>query len=179
MSDSHSNTNRRAADLRVEMEDRLGDSRQRPIPVWLRKPTARVALTFSPAITFSLGVAAAFTAQHTLGIVFLILALVSGATGTIFLRRATNMLDNAPHRLLDERELAQRNRAFGHAFKLALAIVGILWALAVIDQFLTGPTHLIGGYAWMFITLTALVTMSMLPAAVLLWNLRLNFDHDE
>ncbi|WP_104125860.1 hypothetical protein [Cryobacterium sp. Y57] len=179
MSDSHSSINRRAADLRVEMEDRFGDSRQRPIPAWIRRPTARVALTFTPAITFSLGVAAAFTAQDPLGLLLLGLALFSGATGTIFLRRATNMLDNAPETVLDERELAQRNRAFGRAFKLALAIIGILWVLAVVDQFLTGPTHLLGGYSWTFMTLTALVTMSMVPAAVLLWSLGLASDHDE
>ncbi|MFC5931647.1 hypothetical protein D6T64_05435 [Cryobacterium melibiosiphilum] len=179
MSDSNSNARRRAAELHVEMQDRLEDSRQRPLPSWLRKPIARIALTFSPAITFSLGIAAAFSAQNSLGLVLLSLALVTGATGTIFLRLAINRLDNAPRKVLDERELAQRNRAFGRAFQLALAIVGMLWALAVIDQFAAGPIQLLGGNSWIFITLTAVVTMTMVPAAVILWSARLGSDHNE
>ena len=179
MSDSHSNANQRAAELRLERDRRLEAWRNQPVAAWLHQSAARRALAFAPAITIVLGIAAAVTSQETLGLVLLGLALVIGAAGTVLLRRASSLLDSAPPGMLDEREVAERNRAYRRAFQLALGIVGLLWLLAVIDGFLPVPNRVLDGFAWVFLTLTAFVSMSMIPAAALLWNARFTPNEDE
>ena len=156
----------RTAELRSEMDARVDEWRERPLPAWLRSSATRHALALTPAATFVLGIGAAFTVGEPLGVVALVLAVLVGAVGTVLLRRATRMLDAAPHGRLDERELAQRDRAFRRAFRLALGIVGMLWLLAVVDGFTA--ERLLDGHAWVVVTLAAFVAMTMVPAATLL-----------
>ncbi|MFG6444054.1 hypothetical protein ACFXQA_02160 [Microbacterium sp. P07] len=160
----------RTAELRGEMDKRAADWRQRPQPAWMRPPTSRRVLALAPAVTFALGIAAALAAEEPVGVVLLMCALVIGAAGTVLLRRATHMLDNAPHAQLDEREISQRDRGFRAAFRVALGVVGMLWVLAVVDGFFASSFNLFGTNSWVFLTLAALVTVTMAPAAALLWN---------
>ena len=179
MSNSHPSKRERAAELRVEMDRHAAGWRQRRQPVWMRTPANRRVLAFSPAITFALGVASALAAEEPLGLALLMSALLIGAAGTVLLRRATPLLDNAPREQLDEREISQSNRGFHSAFHVSLGVVGMLWVLAVIDEFIATSANLLGGNSWIFLTLAALITVSMAPAAVLLWNLDPASEEDE
>lgn len=125
-----------------------------------------------PAATFTLGVLAAIFVASGVGLVLFLLMTLSGAAGIMLLRRVTQLLDAAPPGLLDEREIPQRDQAYRRAHWLTLALVGVLWLLAVVDVFMTGDsgTPVLSGVGWVFLTLTAGVTVSMLPAAVLAWS---------
>ncbi|MFB2581363.1 hypothetical protein ACEXQD_08930 [Herbiconiux sp. P15] len=173
MNASPPDSNRRRADLRDQMEARIQQQRLRPLPSWLAGRGRRRLLALAPAVTLALGVLAATLdgSSAGVGLLLLVLAALTGAAGTVLLRRASQMLDTAPSGLLDEREVAQRNEAYRRGHRLALVVVGVLWLLAVIDGFgLAGsPTPLLSGTGWVYVTLAALLAISMLPAAALTW----------
>lgn len=171
MNVSRPSSNERGADLRAEMEARVQQQRQRPMPSWLASHRRRRGLAMVPAATFALGVLAATLGDSGVGLVLMLLVTLCGAAGTLLLRRATQMLDAAPPGLLDEREITQRNQAYRRGHWLTLALVGVMWLLAAIDGFVVaGDTApVLSGVGWVYLTLTALLTTSMLPAAALAW----------
>lgn len=162
----------RGTDLRAQMEARIQHHRQRPVPLWLASRGRRRGLALIPAATFVLGVLAASFVPSGVGLVLLLLMSLSGAAGMMLLRRVTQLLDAAPPGLLDEREIPQRDQAYRRAHWLTLTLVGVMYLLAVVDVFMTGEsdTPVLRGVGWILLTLTAGVTVSMLPAAALAWS---------
>jgi hypothetical protein len=160
----------RGTDLRAEMEERIQRQRQRPVPPWLASRGRRRGLALVPAATFLLGGLAAPFGASAPGFLLMILASLCGAAGTLLLRRATQMLDAAPLGLLDEREIVQRNQAYRRGHWLTLALVGVMWLMAVIDGFvMNSDAPVLSCVGWVFLTLAALLAISMLPAAALAW----------
>jgi len=167
-----SSSEQRRAALRAEMEARVQQQRQQPLPAWLAARGNRRALALVPAATFTVGVVAAAVDGETLGVLVMTVAAALGVGGILLLRRTTRMLDSAPDRLLDEREISERDRAYRRGFHLTLALLGVLMVLAVVDAFLTktSTVRLFGGDGWIHLVLASFFTVSMLPAAALAWH---------
>lgn len=161
----------RSADMRAAAQAYMQRQRQRPLPGWLAVPGRRRALALVPAVIFTVGVVAALIAD-TLGLLLMMLVAVLGMAGILVLRRATQMLDAAPEGLLDEREISQRDRGYRDAFHLTLALLFVLWLLAIADGFVAkiGVTGLFDGDGWIYLILASFFTVSTLPAAALTWR---------
>lgn len=179
MKASRPSSRQHSLELRDEMDTRVQQQRQRPLPAWLSTRGNRRSLALAPAVTFTLGVLAAIIGNGTGGLLVMFLVTIGGAAGTVLLRRATQMLDAAPLALLDEREIAERNHGHQRAFQWVLALIGVLWVLAIIDQITASTSQLLGNYGWIYLTLAALVSASMLPAAALAWNWKAPQDLDD
>lgn len=162
----------RQLELRAEVEERVQQRRQQPTPSWLMIQRNRRALALMPAATLALGVLAAALAEDLRGVAIMMFVALAALIGTLMLRRATQMLDAAPSGLLDEREIEQRNRAHQLSHRFTLAVLGVLWLLAMLDSFLsrTADTELFGSEGWMILIVSAVFAVSMLPAAALAWN---------
>lgn len=170
----------RSAELRAGVQVHMQQQRQRPLPGWLAAPGRRRALALVPAVIFSVGVVAAVLAD-TLGLLLMMLVAVLGMAGVLVLRRATQMLDAAPEGLLDEREISQRDRGYRDAFHLTLALLFVLWVLAVADGFLAkiGTTALLEGDGWIYLILASFFTIFTLPAAALTWRWQAPLDDQD
>jgi MFS family permease len=167
---SRTSSNERNVKARVEVEARVKQQRQRPIPARLSTRNNRRSLALLPAAIFILGVLAAVFGSGTVGLVFVLLFSLGGAAGVLLLRRVTQMVDTAPLALLDEREIAQRNHGHQRAFQWGLILIGALWVLAVVDHFTASTFQFIADDGWIYVLLASLVSASMLPAAVLAWS---------
>ncbi|WP_337062747.1 hypothetical protein [Kineococcus sp. G2] len=168
----------RRARLRAEMQARVQEQRQQPLPPWLATRTARRALALLPALTFTLGVAAAVAGGGALTALLMGTTSIVGATGIVQLRRATRMLDTAPEDLLDERELSERDHAYRRGFRLTLVLLGALLTLAVLNGFLAQETdlELVGSVGWMALLFASSLAAGALPAAALAWHWRAPAD---
>lgn len=173
-------TAQRRAELRAAAQAHMQEQRQRPLPGWLAAPGRRRALALVPAVIFAVGVVAAVLAD-TLGLLLMVLVAALGMAGVLVLRRATQMLDTAPDVLLDEREIGQRNRGYRDAFNLTLALLFVLWVLAVADGFVakTGAIGLFDGDGWIYLTLASFFTIFTLPAAALTWRWQAPLDDQD
>lgn len=167
---SRPSNSQRNLEARAEMEARVQQRRQRPLPQWLSTSRNRRALALTPAVTFALGVLAAISGNGVVGLLLIFFVTLGGAVSTVLLRRASQLLDAAPLALLDEREIAQRNQSHQRAFQWVLTLVGVLWVLAIVEQITANTFQFLGDYGWVFLTLSALLSASMLPAALLAWN---------
>ncbi|MFC7402418.1 hypothetical protein [Citricoccus sp. GCM10030269] len=173
-------TDQSSTDLRAAAQAHMQQQRQRPLPGWLAVPGRRRALALAPAVIFIIGVIAAILAD-TLGLLLMMVVAVLGIAGVLVLRRATQMLDTAPEDLLDEREISQRDRGYRDAFHLTLALLFVMWVLAVADGFIAkvGNTGLFDGDGWIFLTLASFFAIFMLPAASLTWRWPAHPDDQE
>lgn len=164
-------TAQRSAELRAAAQAHMQHQRQRPLPGWLAAPGRRRVLALVPAVIFAVGVVAAVLAD-TLGLLLMMLVAVLGMAGVLVMRRATQMLDTAPEGLLDEREISQRDRGHRDAFPLTLALLFVLWMLAIADGFVAkiGTTGLFDGDGWIYLTLASFFTAFTLPSAALAWR---------
>lgn len=163
----------RRAHLRSATHARLQEQRQQPLPAWLATRTTRRALALLPAATFTLGALAA-TAAGGLNPALISVATALASYALAVLRRATQMLDNAPENLLDEREISDRDHAYRRGFRLTLLLLGALTLLAVLNRFLAQETglQLFETVNWMVLLVASLLTATMLPAAALAWTWR-------
>src|SRR5690349_17620263 len=129
MSSNHATAANRAERVRrrrAEMESVLDTQRQRPLPAWLSSRRSRRALAMLPIPLLMCGLIAG-TLRHQVGQGVVILALVwASAALMVLLRRATRLLDAMPDRLLDEREICERNDASRHAYRLVTALLLLL-----------------------------------------------------
>jgi hypothetical protein len=101
--------------------------------------------------------------------------------GGLLLRPATRMLDVVPDRLLDEREVGERDNAYRRAHGLVVGLMVLLAMMAVADgttRKVTG-SPLVEGDGWIAITLTAMLVSTMMPAAVLAWRCEEPLDDAE
>lgn len=81
------------------------------------------------------------------------------------LRFATRKLPDAPDDLLDERQVAVRNAAYIHAYRL-FAVAVLVWGFAVLNLLPQDPQRSVIGLVMALCTLAA-----ALPSMVLAWSL--------
>lgn len=166
---------RRAAQvrqMRAEMDARLQHKRERALPSWLANRRNRRAVALLPLLPLACGLYAGTRPDDILRSTLLALVALGSVAGILLLRRATRLLDAVPDRLLDEREIGERNDAYRRAHALLVGLLALLTALAVADGTvlkLTG-SPLIPGDGWLPVTMTAMLVGGMIPAAVVAWR---------
>ncbi|GAA2453455.1 hypothetical protein GCM10010191_85150 [Actinomadura vinacea] len=151
--------------LRDDQEAWRNHRRARPLPPWLARRGTRRALAAVAVVPFGCGTAAAFLAPASLPSIALQAGAVAGVgAGLILLRRATRLLTEVPDAELDERELAERDRARGLAYLALACCVGLVALVAIAD----GP--LLDTRAWEPLILGTLFTALLLPSAAAAWE---------
>jgi hypothetical protein len=158
--------------LLAEKDARMQQHRQRPLPAWLASRGNRCALALLPLVPLATGIYAATRPDDMVRSALLLVVAVVTVAGILLLRRSTRLLDAVPNRLLDEREIGERDRAHRHAYGFVTGLGALLALIAVADSTVdkvTGtPLVLDGG--WITITMTAVLVNAMIPAAVLAWR---------
>jgi drug/metabolite transporter (DMT)-like permease len=166
-------TTARAQELRAEMDARLQDQRNAPLPGWLAGRTRRrVLAVLPPAVVLACGLAAAARPDDTAGILLMLLTAVLAVAAILLLRRASRLLDAVPDRLLDEREIGERNAAHRTAHGVTVILFGLLAVVAIVDGLVTRSTgdRLIPGDNWIQVLITGMLVATMIPAAVITWR---------
>ena len=180
MSTERPTTAERRAELRAQTDAHLAELRERPLPGWLASRRNRRALALLPAVTLACGLVAATSGDGPLLLVALPAVSLSAVVAILLLRRATRLLDSAPDRLLDEREVGVRDDAHRRAHHLVLGLLTGGWLLALADRVVErdGGAELVTGDGWIFLFITLLLVVSALPAAVLAWRYEEVGDED-
>jgi hypothetical protein len=163
--------NSTAPDLRARVDAALQEHRARRVPGWLTRRRNRRALAVLPLAVLVLGVTAGVVPDGVPRAV-LELSTVLAGLGTTPLRRVTRLLDAMPDRLLDEREIAERNDAARRAYQLATGVVAALFLTAAVSdllQHLAGSPLITAG-GWVPVMVGALLTVTMIPSAVGAWR---------
>lgn len=162
----------RAGELRAEMDARLVASRQRPLPAWLASRGNRRAVALLPLLPLAAGLFAGTLEDSILRSALLAAVAALLVAAILLLRWATRLLDAVPDRLLDEREIGQRDAAYKAAHPVVVALLTLLVLVGIADgtaMKLTG-LPLVPGDGWLPITLTAMLVSTTVPAAVLAWR---------
>lgn len=157
----------------TDLDFRLQAQRLAPLPGWLTGRARRRAVACLPPLALlTCGLLAATRPDDTVHTVLLGATAVLAVAGILLLRRASRLLDAVPDRLLDEREIGERNTAHRHAHGLTIGLLALLSLLAIADASLTRATgdRLIPGDNWIQVLVTATLVACMLPAAVIAWR---------
>ena len=165
----------RAEQLRrmlAEKDARMQQLRHRTLPAWLARRGNRRAVALLPVVPLACGIYAGTLPDTVLRSALMASVAAVCVIGILLLRRVTRLLDAVPDRLLDEREIDERNRAYRRAHALVVGLLGLLAVLAVTDgtwRKVTG-TALMSGDGWLPVTMTAMLVAGMIPAAVVAWR---------
>ncbi|MEU4693990.1 hypothetical protein [Actinoplanes sp. NPDC023714] len=160
-------------ELRAEMDARIQQQREAPLPGWLAsRPRRRLLAVVPPVAVLACGIVTATRPDDTLGTVLLALTAVLAAAGILTLRRASRLLDAVPDRLLDEREIGERNAAHRVAHGVTVGLFAVLFLLAVADGLAgrSSGSELIPGDNWIQVMVTGMLVATMIPAAVITWR---------
>lgn len=158
--------------LTAEKDARLRRHRDRPLPPWLTSRGNRRAVAMLPLVPLACGLVAGTRPDSVLRSTLLAAVALSSVAGILVLRWVTRLLDAVPDRLLDEREIGERDRAYRRAHGLVVGLIGLLMVLAVADGVLSKVTGspLIPGDGWIAVTISTMLVATMVPAAVLAWR---------
>jgi hypothetical protein len=168
-----STTAERVAELRAEMDARIQARRDAPLPGWLSRRSYRRAVATVPPVTVLVcGLLTATRPDDALGTVLLGATAAFAAAGLLLVRRASRLLDEVPDRLLDEREIGERDAAHRHAHGLTIGLLTLVTLIAIADGVLarSGGTALIPGDNWIQVLVTTTLVAGMIPAAVIAWS---------
>jgi hypothetical protein len=158
--------------LLAEKDARIRQHRDRPLPTWLASRRSRRALALIPVLPLAVGFFAGTLPDSVLRSALMAAVAVLSVAGILLLRTSTRLLDSAPDRLLDEREISERNLAYRLSHGLVVGLFGLLALMAIADGLARkiGSAALIDGDGWISITVTAVLVGAMIPAAVLAWR---------
>jgi hypothetical protein len=171
VSTNPSTTDRRA-ELRADMDARMRARLHGPLPAWLASRRNRRAVALLPPAVLACGLLTAVRPDDTVGTFLMLGTLLLGVSGILLLRRASRLLDAVPDRLLDEREIGERDAAYRRAHTVTVSMLALLWLFAIADGTvakLTGA-ELVVGDNWIHVLLTAMLVATMTPAAVIAWQ---------
>ncbi|MDI6100217.1 hypothetical protein QLQ12_16555 [Actinoplanes sp. NEAU-A12] len=166
-------TAERVLELRTEMDARIQAQRHAPLPRWLAHRSTRRAIAAGPPLTvLACGLLTATRPDDAVGTALLGATAALALASLLLLRRASRLLDTAPDRLLDEREIGERNAAHRRAHALTIGLFALLMIVAVADALMTrsGGAALIPGDNWIQVMVTAMLVAGMIPAAVMAWR---------
>ena len=160
------------ADVRAEKDAWIRRHRDRPLPAWLASRRSRRVLALAPVLPLAVGCYAGTLPDGVPRSVLMAAVAVLCVAGVLLLRTATRLLDSAPDRLLDEREISERNLAYRLAHGLVVVLISLLALMAIADGLVrkAGSGSLVDGDGWIAITITAVLVGAMIPAAVLAWR---------
>lgn len=176
MSTQHSTTaEKRAAQLNrllAEKDARMQLDRERPLPPWLASRRNRRIMAVFPVLPLAVGFYAGMLPDTMLRSALMMSGALLAMAGVMTLHRSTRLLNAVPDRLLDEREIGERNVAYRRSHNLVLALMGLLLAMAIADSTMRkiADAALVEGDGWIWITFTAMTVASMVPAAVQAWR---------
>ena len=168
------NTQRTAQTSRLlaEKDAQVQHYRQRPLPTWLADRRNRRAMALLPILPLLGGLFAGTLPDTLLRSALMTAVAVLSVASILLLRRSTRLLDAVPDRLLDEREIGERNVAYRRAHNLVFSLLGLVALMAIADGVVRKATDspLIEGDGWISVTLTVMLVSYMIPAAVLAWR---------
>ncbi|WP_229071013.1 hypothetical protein [Actinoplanes sp. DH11] len=158
--------------LLAEKDDQLRLHRERPLPGWLADRRSRRAAALLPVLPLAGGLFAGTLPDTVFRSTLMTAVAALSVAGILLLRRATRLLDAVPDRLLDEREITERNAAYRLSHNVVLALLSVLALMAVADGAMrkVADSALIEGDGWIPIMVTAVLVGTMIPAAVLAWR---------
>jgi hypothetical protein len=158
--------------LLAEKDARIRRHRDRPLPGWLASRRNRRIVALTPVLPLIAGFYAGTLPDDVPRSVLMAAVAVLSVAGILLLRTATRLLDSAPDRLLDEREISERNLAYRLAHGLVVVLISLLALMAIADGLVrkAGSGSLVDGDGWISITITAVLVGAMIPAAVLAWR---------
>jgi hypothetical protein len=162
----------RLSRMLAEKDARIRQHRERPLPAWLASRRSRRALALAPILPLAVGFYAGTLPDTILRSSLMAAVAVLSVALILLLRIGTRLLDSAPDRLLDEREISERNLAYRLAHGLVVALFSLLALMAIADGVVrkTADAALVDGDGWISITITAMLAGAMIPAAVLAWR---------
>jgi hypothetical protein len=157
--------------LRARADAALEQRRARPVPAWLTSRRNRRALALVPLAVLMVGIGAGVAPDGVLRAALEFSAIALGLAGTQ-LRRVTRLLDAMPDRLLDEREIAERNDASRRAYHLATGTAGVLFLAAAASDvvFRVTGSALISAGGWVPALLGGFLAVTIIPSAVAAWR---------
>ncbi|MBG0567325.1 hypothetical protein [Actinoplanes aureus] len=162
----------RMSRLVADKDARVQDHRQRPLPAWLAGRGTRRAIAVLPVLPLAGGLVAGTMADSLARTTVMVVVVTLCVGLLLLLRQASRMLDAVPDRMLDEREVGERDNAHRRAHALTVGLLTVLVLVAIADGVMrkTGGSSLIDGDGWINVTLTAMLVGAMMPAAVLTWR---------